>query len=162
MSPIVSRRAAMAMTAGAAGVMLATNPIEARTVHQAEANKQVIRDLIEVVWRQGLIDQLPRFWTASCVNHADPAANKQGLEALHAYHAGFADWFRDFDDIRIDIEQQVAEADRVVTQITLHALHRPTTRQISIATIRIDRLEGGKIAEHWSIADQAGLMQQLA
>ncbi|MFN6455887.1 MAG: ester cyclase [Nostoc sp. EfeVER01] len=27
--------------------------------------------------------------------------------------------------------------------------------------IRIDRVQDGKIAEHWSVSDAAGLMQQL-
>jgi len=152
----------MALGAGAVGSILATGAAEGSTMNPLDANKMVIRDLIEIVWRQGLIDQLPRFWTASCINHADPAADKRGLVALHAYHAGFAAWFHDFDDIRIDVEQQVAEEDRVVTQMMLHARHRIKQRDITLATIRIDRFENGKIAEHWSIADQAGLAQQLA
>jgi len=32
---------------------------------------------------------------------------------------------------------------------------------VALATIRIDRIQGGKIAEHWSVADVAGLIQQL-
>jgi predicted ester cyclase len=30
-----------------------------------------------------------------------------------------------------------------------------------LATIRIDRLAAGRIAEHWSVADMAGLMSQI-
>jgi predicted ester cyclase len=36
-----------------------------------------------------------------------------------------------------------------------------TGRSVSLATIRIDRIVDGKIAEHWSVADMAGLVQQL-
>lgn len=126
-----------------------------------EANKQVVDDLIERVWRQGRIDELPKFWTADCLNHADPGAQQTGLPALKRYHEGFADWFRDFDDIAIEVLQQVAENDRVVTQMLLRAVHRAKQRSVSLATIRIDRISGGKIAEHWSIADSAGLAKQL-
>ncbi len=32
---------------------------------------------------------------------------------------------------------------------------------VEVASIRIDRFEGDKIAEHWSVADMAGLIEQL-
>ena len=37
----------------------------------------------------------------------------------------------------------------------------PTGKTVSLATIRIDRLRDRTIAEHWSVADMAGLLQQL-
>jgi predicted ester cyclase len=82
--------------------------------------------------------------------------------ALQRYHEGFAQWFRDFDDIKSEIQQQIAESDRVVTQMVLRAVHRAKHRSVSLATIRIDRIAEGKIAEHWSVADMSGLTQQLA
>ena len=126
-----------------------------------EANKGVLRRFIEVVWQEGRLDQLPSFWTANCVNHADPAPDKQGLAALSRYHEGFAHSFADFESLEIVLEQQVAEDDCVVTQMVTRAVHKPTARRVSLATIRIDRFYEGKIAEHWSVADMAGLMQQL-
>lgn len=64
--------------------------------------------------------------------------------------------------------QQVAEGDRVVTQIATSARHTaefmghaPSGRTVTLATIRIDRLEGDRIAEHWSVADMAGLLAQI-
>lgn len=127
-----------------------------------DANKKVIEQLIERIWRGGHIDELPKFWTADCINHADPAPEKRGLTALRLYHEGFARWFRDFKNVEIEVQQQVAESDRVVTQMVLRAVHKETHRNISLATIRIDRMKEEKIAEHWSVADMAGLMQQLA
>ena len=127
-----------------------------------EANRQVLQRLIEQVWRDGRMDELPTFWTTDCVNHADPATEKRGLEAVRLYHEGFALWFRDFDNVDIEVQQLVAQSDRVVTRMVLRAVHRAKHRNVSLATIRIDRLTDGKIAEHWSVADMAGLMQQLA
>lgn len=121
-----------------------------------DANKRIIQQLIEDVWRQGRLDVLPLFWTADCINHADPAPEKQGIEALRRYHERFGPWFQDFSGIVIDLLQQVAESETVTTQIRLQAEHKPTQRQISFDTIRIDRIAGGRIAEHWSIADMAG------
>jgi predicted ester cyclase len=73
-----------------------------------------------------------------------------------------------FSDIHIEIIQQIAEGDRVVTYLTSQGKHSetfldipPTGKSISMSAIRIDRLRDSKIAEHWSVSDLAGLMQQL-
>ena len=60
------------------------------------------------------------------------------------------------------MQQQVAESNRVATQMVLRAVHREKHRNVSLATIRIDRMTDETIAELWSVADMAGLMQQLA
>ena len=84
------------------------------------------------------------------------------MAAIRRYHEGFATWFRDFDDVVIEVQQQIAEGDRVATQMLLRATHKAKQRKVSLATIRIDRFKHDKIAEHWSIADMAGFAQQLA
>lgn len=99
---------------------------------------------------------------ADCINHADPTTENRGLAAVELYHEGFVKWFRDFNNVDIELQQQVAEGDRVVTQTLLRALHREKHRKIALATIRIDRMISQKIAELWSIADMAGLTRQLA
>lgn len=131
-------------------------------VNATDINKQIVLNLNQKVWREGRIDDLPLFWSIDCVNHADPAPVKEGLVALQTYHEGFVRWFLDYREIVIEVEQQIAEVDRVVTQMVLSAVHKKKQRPISLRTIRIDRLVGGRIAEHWSIADMAGLTQQLA
>ncbi len=121
-----------------------------------EANKQRVRDFILAVWVDRNLAALP------------VGADNHGLGPLHAYHEQFFAAFAAFSDIRIEITQQVAEADKVVTQMTTRAKHTgaflgqaPTGKTVALDTIRIDRLESGKIAEHWSVADMAGLMRQL-
>ena len=112
---------------------------------------------------------LPTYWTANCVNHAAPDPGRVGLDALRMYHEGFFTGFLPaFSDLAIEFVQQVAEGDRVVSQMVFRATHTgplfgkpPTGKAVSLASIRIDRFEGGKIAEHWSVADMAGFIQQL-
>ncbi len=127
-----------------------------------QRNKRVISDFIDAVWRKGELDKLPGFWTADCINHADPSPSNHGLQPLRHYHEQFSQAFAAFSDSTIQIEQQIAEDDRVVTQMVTWAHQKASGRNVSLATIRIDRLAGGKIAEHWSVADMAGLMQQLS
>jgi predicted ester cyclase len=149
----------------AAGFALTTGRsfAEVRPVNSAaERNKAVVADFIDLVWRKGELDKLPTFWTTDCINHADASQPNRGLEALRRYHEQFGQAFAAFEGPMIEIEQQVAEGDRVVTQMVTRARHKPSGKSVTLATIRIDRLVGGKIAEHWSVADMAGLMQQIS
>jgi predicted ester cyclase len=133
-----------------------------------EANKQIIRDFLQTVWAEGDLDALPRFWTPDCVNHAAPAPDGRGLDALRAYHEGFLAALAAFSDVQTGVVQQVAEGDRVVTHLLSRATHSgpfggvpATGRPVTLAAIRIDRLDGGRIAEHWSVSDLTGLMRQI-
>jgi steroid delta-isomerase-like uncharacterized protein len=73
-----------------------------------------------------------------------------------------------FPDLQHNIEDQIAEGDRVVTRLTIRGTHRgelmgipPTGKQVSIAAISIDRIANGKIAEEWVNNDVLGMLQQL-
>jgi steroid delta-isomerase-like uncharacterized protein len=122
-----------------------------------------------VVWSSQNLNALKDFWTEDCINHAMPGSDNRGLDALRVYHNSFFDdFFSAFPDIQIEIMQQVAEGNQVATHITSKGEHGgafygipPTGKSISTSVIRIDRIQDGKIAEHWSVSDAAGLMQQL-
>lgn len=133
-----------------------------------DAAKEVVGAFIQAVWRDGDLDALARFWTEDCQNHAAPPGAREGLTALRAYHESFAPMLSALAPLRIDIVQQIAERDRVVTHLVASGRHGgdlpglpATGRAVSMATIRIDRIADGRIAEHWSVADMAGLMAQL-
>lgn len=134
-----------------------------------DKNKQVIQNFIQTVWNGRNLTALKDFWTEDCVNHAMLGTNNRGLDMLRLYHDSFFDdFFSAFPDIQIEIMQQVAEDDRVVSYITSHGTHSgsfygitPTGRSISTSVMRIDRVQDGKIKEHWSVSDAAGLMQQI-
>jgi len=65
-------------------------------------------------------------------------------------------------------DQVVVADDKVVTCGTFTATHLgefqglpPTGKQISLSIMHIDRVENGKIVEHWGQGDALGLMQQM-
>ena len=102
------------------------------------------------------------------MNHADPAAKNTGIEALKTYHENFGAAFAGFSEINIQIVQQISEGAKVATHMSTIVKHTgdfngiaATGKTATLNSIRIDRIEKGKIAEHWSVADLAGLMQQL-
>jgi predicted ester cyclase len=65
-------------------------------------------------------------------------------------------------------DEVIVSDDRVVTCGTFTATHLgefqglpPTGKQVSLSIMHIDRVEDGKIVEHWGQGDALGLMQQL-
>ena len=72
----MNRRKVLGALVGSGTVASLSQRTEAASVDKGEINKRVIRGLIERVWRNGHIDELPNFWTADCVNYADPSPDK--------------------------------------------------------------------------------------
>ena len=73
-----------------------------------------------------------------------------------------------FPDLRVTIEDMIAERDKVVTRFTTHGTQHgafggipPTGKQVSVSTIEITRIAGGKIVEDWGLDDRLGMLQQL-
>jgi predicted ester cyclase len=65
-------------------------------------------------------------------------------------------------------EEMVAEGEKVAVRTTFRGTHggdflgiAPTGKQVDIAIALIYRISGGKIVEHWMLADQMALMTQL-
>jgi len=74
-----------------------------------------------------------------------------------------------FSDMRVTVEDVIAEGEKVVTRWTIRGTHQgeieefgdPTGKQIEIKGITIHRIEDGKIAEEWERYDNLSVMQQL-
>ena len=65
-------------------------------------------------------------------------------------------------------EDQIAEGDKVVTRLTLHAVHTgefqgmpPTGKQIAVPQTTIHLIRDGKIVEVWVSSDDVGMLKQL-
>jgi predicted ester cyclase len=81
---------------------------------------------------------------------------------------GFSAFLSGFADRHTDVEDLLAEGDRVVARHTHHLKHvneafgiPPTGQELSVWGIDIFRFENGEIAEWWVIDDNLGMMQQM-
>ncbi len=132
----------------------------------AEQNKAIVRRIYKEY-----LDEL------------DPAAADELLAddvVLHAVRAfgegygretvkeGFSAFLSSFAERHTDVEDLIAEGDRIVARHTHHLKHvnevygiAPTGKQLSVWGIDIFRFENGKIAEWWIIDDNLGMMEQL-
>jgi len=73
-----------------------------------------------------------------------------------------------FPDLRLTVEDSVAAGDRVAARVTFRGTHRgefqgipPTGRQVAFTAIEFNRMEDGKVAEHWVEIDLLGLLRLL-
>ena len=131
-----------------------------------ETNKAISRRIVEEIFNEGRLDAADEIVTADFIGH-DPASPEPivGPEGLKRN----ADGYRTaFPDVRLTIEDEIAEGDQVVTRWTARGTHRAevfgipaTGKQATVTGMTIDRIVDGRIVESWTNWDTLGLLQQL-
>lgn len=88
-----------------------------------------------------------------------------GMEVIRAYLTGLKASFPDFT---WTIEQIIAEGDRVAVMNRVSGTHlhdfggmAPTGNRVDFAAFQIYRIAGGRIQEHWEVADFTKFQAQL-
>jgi steroid delta-isomerase-like uncharacterized protein len=128
----------------------------------AEKNAEIVCEFINEVWNAGDATAVDRFLTPDYIEHAYDPKSVAGLKAMVALLATA------FPDQRSDIEDCVAQEDRVMVRLRLTGTHHGTFRtkeatgnRIDVRAVRWFRLAGGKIAEHWALLDTLALFRQI-
>lgn len=132
----------------------------------AESNKALARRLMEEAFNAGNIDVLDELVATGFVNHDSAAPESTvGLDAARASIEGYR---TAFPDLRVTIEDQIADDDRVVTRWSAKGTHQgelmgmpATGKETTVTGITIDRIVDGRIAESWTNWDTLGMLQQL-
>ncbi|MDQ4128857.1 MAG: ester cyclase [Actinomycetota bacterium] len=131
----------------------------------AEESKAIVRQFWGV-WEEGNIDLVDELLAPDYVNHSpgipDQPAGPEGVKAVVSmFRSGMP-------DLRVIVEDMIAEDDKVAVRYTLEGTHEgelfglpPTGRRLSIKSITVERVSEGKIREHWRITDSLDMMQQL-
>jgi serine phosphatase RsbU (regulator of sigma subunit)/ketosteroid isomerase-like protein len=122
----------------------------------AEQNKALVRRFFEARVKTDL-DALDKMLAPDFVSHTKLLPGQQ--PDREGYKRTVAEYSATFSDRRFLVEEQVAEADTVVTRFTVRATHdrrellgvAPTGREATYKTIFIHRISGGKIAEERSL-----------
>jgi predicted ester cyclase len=130
-----------------------------------EANKQVIRLLMEEDISRGNVAVAEEIIHPAFYDHTNPPGLQEGLDG----HNDIVAYFRSaFPDLEFRIDELIAEGDRVVARTTMVGTQQgeffgiaPTGRSVSVPGIHILRIADGKVAEHWGVNDDLSLMRQL-
>jgi steroid delta-isomerase-like uncharacterized protein len=131
----------------------------------AEESKAIMRRFWEV-WEQGNVELLDELLAPEYINHTlaapDLPSGPQGVkEVVSMFRSGIP-------DLKVVIEDMIAEGDKVATRYALEGIHRgelfgvpPTGKHLSIKSMTVERLSEGKIVEHWRVTDELDMMRQL-
>jgi steroid delta-isomerase-like uncharacterized protein len=129
-----------------------------------EQNKAVVTRFVEEVWENGNVGAIDTLFTEDSVLH-DPTGDVRGREAFKTYNERY---LAAFPDLQYDIEDMIAEGDRVVFRARMRGTHEgefmgfePTGQRFDAEGIIIARIEDGMIAERWASYDALGMMRQL-
>ena len=132
----------------------------------SEENKALSRRAIEEVFVAGNLDVVDEIVSEDHV-HYDPAMPEEGHGREHFKE--FASMYRSaFPDVHMQIEDRIAEGDRVATRWVASGTHEgelmginPTGNRVTVVGTTIDRIANGQIAETWDNYDALGMMQQV-
>jgi predicted ester cyclase len=131
----------------------------------SEHNKAAAREVFDV-WSTGAIERLDDLVGPDVVHHDpyDPnaAAGLGGMKRTIELNRSA------FPDMRLSVEDQVAEGDKVVTRWSAEMTHlgelggaAPTGNRVTISGITIDRFEDGKVVEAWRSMDMLGALRGI-
>ena len=129
-----------------------------------EENKDIVRRYQEI-YNSNNLDMLSEVVQEDFLTPRMMPGMAPGLEGAKQIHRatllGMPDW-------HTEIEELIAEGDKVVARITMTGTHTgdffgfpATGNRIRFTGIYIARIADGKLVEHWGEEDTLGLMQQL-
>jgi predicted ester cyclase len=138
---------------------------QAITTMTTEENKALVRRFYEEI-DKGNLDAMDEFVAEDYLDHNPPpfpglSPGREGLkqafkifwEATPGYH---------------EIEEQIAEGDKVVTRLTSYGKHEGdlpgaprTGNDLRMTSITIHRIANGKLVEKWSEKDVMGFLIQI-
>jgi steroid delta-isomerase-like uncharacterized protein len=139
------------------------NPI--RSVGGEEANKKIIRRLYDELfskWNFAVVDEV---FAAEFVSHDMPPGLPRGPEGVRQFYAGIR---AGLPDVKLTVEDMVAEGDKVVVRWRAAATHQgtflgvpPTGKPVSFSGMATYRLADGKVVERWVEVGLLGVAEQL-
>ncbi len=131
-----------------------------------EKNKRLIFRLMEEM-DKGNLDVIDEFYSFDYVDH-NPSAIREMLPGIEGIKHAFKLLYAAFPDTTHEIEDIIAEGDKVVVRISATATHtgeifgvKPTNKKVKLSSIVIYRVIDSKIAERWVAQQGPGVLQQI-
>ena len=131
-----------------------------------ERNKELARRALEEIYAKGNLELANELVHPDFVDH-EPAHPDQptGPESVRQTARRLRSAF---GELRFEIEDEIAEADKVVQLVTMRGSHtgplmdrEPTGRAFAVRHVYIWRIADGRIVDHWGSRDDLGLLAQL-
>jgi serine phosphatase RsbU (regulator of sigma subunit) len=129
-----------------------------------EENRAIFRRYIEEVWNQTNLEVVDEIFDRYISHQPDGSVLERGPEDVKRFVGEFRSAF---PDLRLSIDDQIAEGDKVMIRETARGTHQgelrgmaPTGEEMEIKGIAIFRFSSqGKVVESWDSYDQLSLMR---
>ncbi|WP_416795499.1 ester cyclase [Ciceribacter azotifigens] len=130
-------------------------------------NKEVVRRFNSEVIQNGNEAEFHALMAPDFVNHSAPPGMPNGPESMWNT---FQNVLRPaLSDLKVTIQDQIAEGDKVTTRKTISGVHSGTLmgipatgRDVAISVIDIVRVEDGRYAEHWGLNTLSNVLAALS
>lgn len=129
-----------------------------------EDNRRLLRATYERWWNAGDTESVDEMVADGYIDHS-AGVTTEGREGLKELILEFR---RGFPDMTEDLEDTIAEGDKVVGRFRMRGTHTgpffgiaPTGRRVEMTGIDIYRVVDGRIVEMWYEEDAIGMMRQL-
>lgn len=130
----------------------------------SEDPKGLVRRLYAAV-NEGDFETMRDLMTDDVVEHEEMPGFEQNKDGVIQF---FGMMRQAFPDLSMNVDDTLAEADKVAVRVTMTGTHRgefmgmpATGNRVSVALIDFFRIRDGKVAEHWGVSDLASMMEQL-
>jgi len=113
------------------------------------------REALERVCARGDFEAAREYYSSDFIDHVNEMEyrGQDGIrQSVGLYHLVFT-------DLRIRVEDQIVEGDRVVSRWTAEGTNRG--KGLRLPGITISHIADGKIVEDWTSSDNLGLLRQL-
>lgn len=130
-----------------------------------QSNEALVRGYIEEVFNNRNLAAIDDFLAPNEVDHTLPPGMPPDRTGTIQ---GISMFLKAFPDLRITIDEMIAEGDKVVIRYTSRGTQRgqflvipPTGRELAVSSYLTARIADGKIVEFWGLDDQLGMLQQM-
>ena len=117
----------------------------------ASKNKALMRRVYEEMWNKG-----------------KPALAVEIFEQPAGVERFVSQFLLSFPDLQHTVEEMIAEGDQIAVKFSSHGTHTgqwqgfaPTGKSIHYTGMTLARIAGGKVSEHHTWWDKAGLIEQV-
>jgi steroid delta-isomerase-like uncharacterized protein len=137
-----------------------------KSVSTEEENKAIFRRYIEEVWNQNNLEVVDEIFDRYIAHQPDGSVLERGPEDVKRF---VGEYRSGFPDLRIRIEDQIAQGDKVWIRATVRGTHQrkfrgmaPTGKEIEDKGVTVFRFsDEGKVVESWdSYYSQLSLMRR--
>jgi len=146
--------------------LLAVGSCVSNPMSEEDKNEQIIQTYFNEVWNKGHVDVLDELLSTAYINHTPSTPNPpKGAVGLKPIVLAIR---KGFPDLHYEIKEIIATKDRVVARVVMTGTQSdtlfgipPTGKRVEVNQINIEKIENGRIVEHWRVTDELAMMKQL-